>query len=288
MLMHKAYFIETLTNTSVGSGDVSFGLVDSLIQKDPNTFLPVFHSSSVKGSLKEHMENNNLPKDLIKTIFGEGKDNPGQVKFYDARLLTLPLRASKKVYYNCTSPSTIADYLEALETFCSNTEVGELKKFVNGLNFDGKDFIVFNGEEGLEIEDYEEPKVEVIRDASKKELLKRYLGVEAENTAIFRDKVFKDICESSLPVIARNKIGEVGTSENLFYEEVLPRRSRLWFMLGFEGVLDTQFEEKLTSDLIQFGANYSIGYGVTKISLIQPAASQPDTNKEVADEPKKD
>jgi len=287
MLMHKAYFIETLTNTIVGSGDVSFGMVDSLIQKDPNTFLPVFNSSSVKGSLKEHMENNNLPTGSLKTIFGEGENNPGQVKFYDARLLTLPLRASKKVYYNCTSPSTITDYLETLETFCSISEVAGLKTFINGLDFDGKDFMVFNGEEGLEIEDYEKPGVKKIDDENKK-LLEKYLGVKAENIAIFRDEVFKDICESSLPVIARNKIGEDGTSENLFYEEVLPRRSRLWFMLGFEDKLDTQFEEKLTSDLIQFGANYSIGYGVTKISLIQPAASQPDANKEVADEQKKD
>ena len=287
MLMHKAYFIETLTNTIVGSGDVSFGMVDSLIQKDPNTFLPVFNSSSVKGSLKEHMENNNLPTGSLKTIFGEGENNPGQVKFYDARLLTLPLRASKKVYYNCTSPSTITDYLETLETFCSISEVAGLKTFINGLDFDGKDFMVFNGEEGLEIEDYEKPGVKKIDDENKK-LLEKYLGVKAENIAIFRDEVFKDICESSLPVIARNKIGEDGTSENLFYEEVLPRRSRLWFMLGFEDVLDTQFEGKLTSDLIQFGANYSIGYGVTKISLIQPAASQPDANKEVADEQKKD
>jgi len=301
MIKHKFYSIETITNTSVGSGDVSFGIVDNLIQKDPVTFLPVFNSSSVKGSLRERMENAKFSDDskkpeLIKLIFGEGNDNPGHVIFYDARLLTLPLRSSKKVYYNCTSPLTIKDYLEALETFCGNTQISDLKNFVNNLNFDGKDFIVFNGDKDLEIEDYEKPKVKEI-DSNNKKLIEEYLGVKAEDLAIFNDDVFKEICENSLPVIARNKISESGTSENLFYEEVLPRRSKLWFMLGFEDELKgipvetwekylKEFEEKLTDDLVQFGANYSIGYGFTEIRHVFDCSLS--VNKEATNEPEKD
>jgi CRISPR-associated protein Cmr4 len=269
MIKHKVYSIVTLTNTSVGSGDVSFGMVDNLIQKDPVTFLPVFQSSSIKGALREYMEQSGLFKGDIDIIFGAEENKPGVLKFYDARLLTLPLRATKKVYYNCTSPMTIIDYLYVLEAFCNNKDAESLKQFIGKLEFDATDFIIFTEESGLEIEDYCNYKVVTI-DNGLEVLIKKYLEVDPANLAIFSDELFKEICEHSLPVIARNKIGDEGTSENLFYEEVLPRRSRLWFMLGFDEniSINNEFEKKLFSDLIQFGANASIGYGVTKISLI--------------------
>jgi len=81
MHRHKLYLIETLTNTCVGSGDMSFGTVDILIQKDPVTFLPVFNSSSAKGAIREHMEQFKgdgfsegeikFSEEEIKTIFGD-------------------------------------------------------------------------------------------------------------------------------------------------------------------------------------------------------------------------
>lgn len=274
MFKHKLYLIEALTNTNVGSGDANFGMVDSLIQKDPVTFLPVFHSSSIKGALKEHMEqyiSSELfkDKDDIKKIFGEKEDKPGKVKFYEARLLTLPLRSTKKVYHNCTAPLAILDYLDALETFCGNEEVRELKNFIQGLSFKGKIFLTFGNETDLEIEDYgDKERAPVPIGDREKELIMKYIG--AGNLAIFKDEIFSEICEQSLPVIARNQIGDDGTSKNLFYEEVLPRRSRLWFMLGTDEneAINHKFEKILTSDLIQFGANASIGHGVTKIRLV--------------------
>ena len=270
MFKHKLYLIETLTNTNVGSGDANFGMVDSLIQKDPVTFLPVFHSSSIKGAIKEHMEqyiDSELSKDDIKKIFGDKEDKPGKVKFYEARLLTLPLRSTKNVYYSCTAKLVVLDYLDAIETFCGNKEVEELKNFIQGLDFGDKEFLTFVNEPGLEIEDYSKHQTVPIGDTIK-ELTKKYIGVG--KLAIFSDEILCEICEQSLPVIARNQIGDDGTSKNLFYEEVLPRRSRLWFMLGTDEneAINHKFEKILTSDLIQFGANASIGYGVTKIRLV--------------------
>jgi len=272
MLTHKVYIIETLTNTHVGSGDTSFGVVDNLIQKDPVTFLPVFHSSSIKGAIKEHMEDykgGDIPNADFNLIFGEAEDKPGVVKFYDARLLTLPLRASKQVFYHCTSPDTVLDYLNAIETFCKKTVPEELKNlFKGGLNFSDEEFIIFNDNDTytVEIEDYDKCLGHTLAN-NLKNLIKDYIGITSETLAIFKNETFSDICQNSLPVIARNKIGEDGTSENLFYEEVLPRRSRLWFMLGFDNknTVNGKFEEKLQSDLIQIGGNASIGYGVTSI-----------------------
>jgi len=246
--------------------------VDNLIQKDPVTFLPVFNSSSLKGAIKEHMEDykgGEIPDADFYLIFGEAEDKPGVVKFYDARLLTLPLRASKQVFYHCTSPDTVLDYLNAIETFCKKTVPEELKNlFKGGLNFSDKEFIIFNDNTTytVEIEDYDKCLRHPLAN-NLKNLIKDYIGITSETLAIFKKDIFSDICQNSLPVIARNKIGEDGTSENLFYEEVLPRRSRLWFMLGFDNknTVNGKFEEKLQSDLIQIGGNASIGYGVTSI-----------------------
>jgi len=284
MFKHALYLIETLTNTNVGSGDANFGIVDNLIQKDPVTFLPVFHSSSIKGAIKEYMEqykDSELSGNDINNIFGEKEDNPGKVKFYEARLLTRPLRSTKKVYHNCTSPLAILDYLDALETFCGNKEVRGLKSFIQGLSFKEKIFLTFGNETDLEIEDYGDKEHEAVPiGVTEKELIRKYIG--AGNLAIFKDEIFSEICEQSLPVIARNQIGDDGTSKNLFYEEVLPRRSRLWFMLGTneKEEINPEFEKILTSDLIQFGANASIGYGVTKMSLVVESKIQEAENEQ--------
>jgi len=166
----------------------------------------------------------------------------------------------------------ILDYLDAMETFCKETDVKDLKDLVASLDFSGKEFVIFTNEQGLEIEDYS--KYKSVESSDIGELAKKYLPFQFDNLAIFKDEIFSDICKNSLPVIARNKIGKDGTSENLFYEEVLPRRSKLWFMLGFDKNINSKLEfekkleSKLTSDLIQFGGNASIGYGVTKLNLV--------------------
>lgn len=291
MVMHRMYLLETLTNTCVGSGDTSFGTVDIMIQKDPVTFTPIFNSSSVKGAIREHMEQI-LLQDNIKAIFGDEKDKPGFVKFYDARLLLLPLRASQKVFYYSTSLSVLKDFKEALETFCKQDTTNFnafLTTMENYLYSNDIDFAYLDGDSELEIEDFghkgRKYKVEDIADGIKSSVA-NLLGLNnLNNLAVFNDDIFKDICENSLPVIARNKIKEDGTSENLFYEEVLPRRSKLWLMLGIKDgnnalyKIYNEFETKLTQDLIQFGGNASIGYGVTKINLLC---------KEEENEPKKD
>ena len=267
----QAYIIETITNTHMGSGDTSFGVVDNLIQKDPVTSLPVFHGSSLKGAIKEHMQSRKLDPNDMKRIFGSDRgnlsdaDNPGQVKFYEARLLTLPLRASKRVYYQCTSTNAIFD---CLDTFIQmgivkEESIKELKEFFSKLSLDDDEFCIFNSElSDLEIEDYTKGRSKTIGNGEK-EQLSGLTGCAPDCIAVFRDDLFKEICEVSLPVIARNCIGADGISENLFYEEILPRRAKLWFMIGYDQRY-TSFEKFLAEDVIQVGANASIGYGAVK------------------------
>jgi CRISPR/Cas system CMR subunit Cmr4 (Cas7 group RAMP superfamily) len=83
-------------------------------------------------------------------------------------------------------------------------------------------------------------------------------------------KVFEDIL-NHLPVIARNSLDN-GQSENLWYEEVLPRESRLYFsvLAPDTGTVDfeTAFNKHLQGKTVQIGANATVGYGYCKISKI--------------------
>ena len=81
-----------------------------------------------------------------------------------------------------------------------------------------------------------------------------------------------------LPIIARNC--QETDNENLFYEEVLPRRTVMRFITGVYNRFNPKdhnkfhssfqfFEQRLISDNIQMGSNESVGYGLTSISRIK-------------------
>ena len=353
MFDHKAYFIETLTNTHVGSGDVTLGIVDKEIQKDPVTCLPVFHPSSVKGAIRDHFEpqvasgnfqpsgSARLKPFTFDAVFGDlemetiqeiedqlsGKketkpeDPPpdkmpqedrekmekelmllrkapghGLIKFYEARLLTLPLRSDRRVFHHGTSPAVIMDYLNALKDFSvvgvDVTEIDGVISFLTEVQQDmnaleSSQFVVFgsSGAPAPIVEEYDNGVVVPLeRFKSQAETIGKFLSPRPgpdflESLAIFKDGIFTEICDNSLPVIARNALDEKGISKNLFYEEILPRRAVLWFMTGTYRFFNSSdkskyldafrfFKEALVSQNIQMGAHASIGYGVTRIQPV--------------------
>jgi len=289
MYTYKLFHIEALTNTHVGSGEETLlGAVDNFIQRDPVTHLPIFHASGLKGALCDHCRENGMTSDKKEWVFGSEvrkkakveekiKSMPGNVLFFEARLLLLPLRASKGVFFWATSAPVIREYFEAWKLFLRDDSAG-FEGLLTGMQAqlcdDEKDFLVLASElKDLEIEDFEAgAAVPPNLEDDFKLLARQVLKVPAKNLAVFKADHFQDICESRLPVIARNEIKEDGTSGNLWYEEVLPRRSRLWFLLGCpSGQEDKGFSEwvKLMADngrLVQFGANKSVGYGVCRVS----------------------
>lgn len=288
MNKYRMYMIETLSNMHVGSGDTNFGVVDNLIQRHPVTSVPIIHSSGMKGALLDYFTREG-GVDLEK-LFGGKIDlnsdetngklafSPGHLIFFEANMLTLPLRANYGVYYNCTSLSIILEYLDQLKTFGGkNAEVDELEKYLKTFPTESADFLYFKGNSELEIEDYTKRKMQVIDDSNKpvEKLIKKYLNTNISTLAIFKEDIFKRICESSIPVVARNQINDDGTSGNLFYEEILPRKTHLYFLLGADSDIASNGAAKTFYDkfnapgrIYQFGANYSIGYGFSKITEI--------------------
>lgn len=310
MNSYDLFFIETLTPMHVGSGDITFGVVDNLIQRNPVTKIPVINASSLKGSLREHFDkkikagdkNNTLSEPEIDFLFGkdteiksEGDDGaetkksdskPGRMIVFEGNLLTLPLRSSQKVYFNATSPQVLKDYLKYYELLIKKPDgIDEFKNVLEMLLIpavDNMDFVTFGNYVGLEIEDFDKGSTFTTNDADTdsklKNFLKTVINIDTSSLAIFNDTIFSSICERKLPVIARNNIDdETGTSKNLFYEEVLPRCTVLYFYLGEEKIKSTSngyydnIKKYITADseVIQIGANYSIGYGFTKISGVK-------------------
>ncbi len=266
------YLIETLSNLHVGSGDINYDVIDRQVQKDPTTQIPIIHSSSLKGAYREAVgEETNYTR----FIFGpepEKSDShtTGAYTFFDAHLLSRPVRSNVKAYYMATCPTILESLKEDIGNFSApmESEVKEDLKRLNDLNPSGP--IVFdsaNNNQNIYIESIESPAT--ITDIKLSESTRQILG---SPLVLLPDEMFKKL---PLPIIARNRL-ENGKSENLWYEEVVPKKSRFYFILGKpdhiaedDQVKAQKFDERFESlEMMQFGANRSIGYGFCRVEKV--------------------
>jgi len=264
----KIFKLKALTNLHPGSGNMSFGIVDKLVQRDPVTGFPVIHASGMKGSLKDYCEENEvINKVEIKRIFGEG-NRPGENKFFSAQLLTLPVRSNVRPFFRATCPAIIEHFSESLETFgLINTQLksalGHLKKETFE---EGHEFFLFAGlNSAVRIEDWQNKK-----DFSNNELISEWDNVlqtwfgDKEEFVLLKDSVFIEICEN-LPVVARNNLQGKG---NLWYEELIPRQSEFWFteLYPETDIIKMIIEKAKTGVPFQVGANATVGMGFCEIT----------------------
>lgn len=275
----KIFSINALTNMHVGSGEVNYGLIDNLIQRDPILELPNINASSLKGALREYCTILAKEKRLnfsIEAVFGsDPKDQerrlPGSVRFFEAELVSLPVRSDKVPYMMATSKSRLLHIMNMIETFEPQNGSAikvELQKVLKVLiDLTDESVVSFNrnlggavvGDLGAEV------KVVYKNVDDKLDALSTVLG---ENLIILKDEDLKLLCSDDyLPVISRNNL-EDRQSKNLWYEQVLPKYSRLIFALTGE---DKQFDDfcaEMNDSLVQIGANATIGYGLCKLSYI--------------------
>lgn len=118
----KFFKIEALSNLHVGNGEINYGLIDNLIQRDPITELPNINSSSLKGALREYYKHTKKDKKLVDLIFGsdpKDKDNrkQGSVRFFEAEIVAIPVRDDKIPYVMVTSDKTIKALNHRIKSF---------------------------------------------------------------------------------------------------------------------------------------------------------------------------
>lgn len=271
MFTHTLYLIENLTHMHVGSGDANYGTVDRLIQRDAITDYPAVHASSLKGALKEYCEyrnqdDENSAETFIAQTFGDD-DNAGNLRFIEAQLLCVPMRSNRRPYYLCTSPLALRQFLECAQTF--GIDLPHAQAIEKAAQYD-KDTIAIADDSAM-IEEIEAKKTDDIDF----EALGKLLGGPV---AVVPDTLFGTLLKD-LPVIARNQLDN-GESKNLWYEEVLPRKSRLYTIIGEPDYLNTNDEKSLKNHFdrfrrylsdgtpIQIGANASVGYGLCRFQEV--------------------
>lgn len=287
MTTNKLFHITAITNLHVGSGKENIGVVDNLIQRDVITNLPIIHSSSLKGALREHC-NCNKYQDVIDYIFGLEIGNAskaGNYRFFDAHILALPVRSDKVPYLMATCPAVIKQYLKTAELFGLNIKTNEsIKDELNSIQPEPKSEsesqkpnpIVFNNYvTGARIEDLKET-TSLSENKTLHQFIKDIIGADAE-LVVLSDDDFNTLCDDNhLPVIARNQLNN-GESKNLWYEQVLPRFSVLYFPLIADDKngkdIFTNFKEYIEDGLVQIGANASVGYGFCKLKDVTPQPS---------------
>jgi CRISPR-associated protein Cmr4 len=246
-----AYKIECLSNLHAGSGDNNYGVIDKQVQRDSISSTPVIHASGLKGALREYFEKVAMPGDSkkITTIFGSAKTDDenmqqGFFRFMEARLLSIPVRGTAgKAFYKATSA----------------TLIGEFNRLAAGVNASYNIPIPLSKGVDANTEFGDAPTVSNIIEIG-------------DEVAMLSDEMMGDVL-THLPVIARNSLDN-GQSENLWYEEVVPRESIFYFFVLTPGHLenDTDFEKDfnthLNDKLVQIGANATVGYGCCKISKL--------------------
>lgn len=276
------YILRCLTNLHVGSGNVNYGVIDKEVQRDTITSFPVIHSSGLKGAFREYLawlKNSNDSKkgninDSVIRIFGNekksedspGKLSPGSHTFFDADLLVLPVRSNVRPFFRAISPDRLADFLEKANLFLSVEKQNELGKQMAVLleqeAIKGTPLVFNHDENNIRIENWQAENKKDIQIDSAEKLL-------GKNIALLHDDDLKMLC-GELPVIARNSLDN-GISQNLWYEEVVPRECRFYSFLAYAEKEDYKLWDELNSTgknfktLLQVGGNATIGYGLCEI-----------------------
>lgn len=270
------YKMNCLTNMHVGSGDVTYSIIDNEIEKD--TVLKnvaVIHPSGVKGALKSFFCKLNISNnsDMLNYIFGNEIDDeeasqdkikkkktvPGKYRFMGAMLMARPFRVSKGniSYVLGTSVELINYQLELFRKLgISHIEDIDIKKI--RITVPKQAIMIFDKStvqsvEGIKTKEYEDETI--------KKLLKILIGPAF---AIIDNKIWS---EQDYPMIARNCLNEQGISENLWYEEVVPHESIFYFPVLAEDQYCEEFKSAM-KNIIQFGANASLGYGFATVTCI--------------------
>lgn len=227
------YTIECISNLHVGSGQDNDGVIDGLIQRDVVTDLPCINASSLKGALREHCEkwnkahNEDAEKVNVVKLFGKKVSGEENCEAGEYRFLDASILSIPRPSVNAPFVQVTCD--EVVEELQDKASL-----FGVGLGDNEKDTIL------------------------------DLANVSEQNKCSYKD--FKKYSNNDeLPVIARNCL-ENGVSKNLWYEQVLPRKSRFaFFILHDEDEIDEAFNSAITSVPVQIGANASVGYGICVI-----------------------
>ena len=220
---------------------------------------------------------------MIRDIFGSdiirrtGESSfPGKVRFLTACIMLLPFRAAygRYPYYLVTTKGILQQFADLYRNIKGTELVEGLDSAVSAL--DGE--ACYGTEtDPIKLEDYVydniQPVPEVIAKASRSfagsASMQKVMIIPGFDFGGGRNRVV-------LPVLARNCLDDQGISRHLWYEEVVPHETVFYLPVLSNGTAEgdralDMFHSFISAgggSLVQFGANATIGYGLTKVSAL--------------------
>jgi CRISPR-associated protein Cmr4 len=281
------YFAETAIHA--GGGD-SWGAIDLAIQRDKVTGFPIIAGSSLKGSIRAHVERSGVNNETI-TVFGpdpevnKASEHSGAISFTDARTLLFPVRSLRGVYAWVTCPMV-------LDRFCRDIKgnpadvptVTEGNALVTGDHLKAGDGfavldryqfkLVKTGGIGADLMKAIEGLIPTMPAyTATKERLKTHL-------AVISDEDFADIVKHATDIQTRIRIDQkTGTVVDgaLFFQENLPGETLMYGTMlsqkptGSALTSDTEvmlfMKGRLNGQTVQMGGDGSVGKGFVSVTI---------------------
>ena len=190
----------------------------------------------------------------------------GKYRFFDATLLTMPIRSNRRPFFRTTCPAIMGqlrDILQHLQVSLKGQTQLEALAQLQGEFARHYEVAI---KQDILLEDAE-PAASPGREATD-----QLLDLTGSPLAVVDDMQFGTLCDDNhLPVVARNSL-EDGRSTNLWYEQIVPRQSIFYTLIMVPEVEGNHFEDfhklLIGPQLKQIGANASIGYGFCQFESI--------------------
>ena len=256
------------TSIHVGAGQM-IGAIDLPVAREVTTQYPFIPGSSLKGSLREKVEQYSPEKAV--QYFGSA-DSAAGIGVSDGRLLLLPIRSLSDHYRWVTCPYLLERFARDLQLTGRNLD---LPLFA----IEEEQAWVLSGESPLILEEFvfhaiRKPEelsklVETIGSLIAHERVRSRLS---QSIVVVSDADFSTFAQRGLYIYARNVLDDkTKQSENLWYEEALPADTLLYTILFSRNSEQDQhlaqfIKELESSPYLQVGGNETIGQGWTILS----------------------
>lgn len=281
----RLYFVHALSPLHPGTGQ-GVGVIDLPIAREKATGIPYLPGSSVKGVLRDAMQNggrNGAVKSLFGPDTGNAAEHAGAAQFADARLLLLPIRSLRGTFAWVTSPYLLRRLIrDAAETGLQPPGAPPAPAQRQQALISGE-AIVYSGRNLVILEDLDlgaERRNDVtswaewigkyaFRDADEQAMLK-------ERLCVIHDNVLNFLLTTATEVVARIRLQEDSKTVAegaLWYEESLPAETLLYGVIFAQTIGQYRAQQAFVDlagfngKVFQFGGKATVGRGVCQFQI---------------------
>ena len=280
-------FVHALSPLHAGTGQ-GIGVIDLPIAREKATGLPFLPGSSLKGPLKESVDDPELRRRVFGPDTGNADEHASSVQISDQRLLLLPVRSLAGTFAWVTSPYVLLRFARDLESLGAadlppvDLAVGAVD---TGLVAPESALTMLRGGQSavfLEDLDLNVQPVSAVRDLGLwfgQRVFpnsERWQNTLASRLCVVHDDVLNFLLTTALEITARVRLEQetkTVASGGLWYEESLPAETIL------SGLVVTSLVKASAEDLaavlngldtrpIQLGGKATIGRGLCQLRLV--------------------